>query len=150
MKKFRFPLRPVAVMRAHRELRAREALAAAIHEYVHAEEQLASARDRVGELAGIISRHRDGRLRAADASAFQQAYRLECAGEAAAARKAAEASAAMEQRRADYIDASRALKAVGKLEERARQAHRRAFLRAEQAELDEIAVGRAMRGGVQA
>ena len=34
MKRFRFPLRPVTVLRAHKELRAREAFAAAVHAYV--------------------------------------------------------------------------------------------------------------------
>ena len=46
MKRFRFPLRPVAVLRAHQELRAREAFGAAVHAYVAAEEQHAAAKAR--------------------------------------------------------------------------------------------------------
>ena len=51
MKKFRFPLQPVGVLRAHQELRAREVFAAAVHHYVQTEERLAALRRRVAELA---------------------------------------------------------------------------------------------------
>jgi hypothetical protein len=54
MKRFRFPLRPVAVLRAHREMRAREAFAASVHAYVQSEEVLARTRARVAELAGVL------------------------------------------------------------------------------------------------
>ena len=50
MKRFRFPLRPVAILRAHHQARAREAFAAAVHAYVTAEEGLAAMRRRRCEL----------------------------------------------------------------------------------------------------
>ena len=51
----------------------------------------------------------------------------------------------MEKRREEYIEANRRLKAVTKLEEKARSAHRLEGLRVEQAELDELAGFRAFR-----
>jgi flagellar FliJ protein len=145
VKRFQFPLRPVAVVRAHRELRAREALAAAIQVCVRADERLAQARARVAELENAISADRLKNWRAAAAAAAQQAYRRECGGEAEALKQVSQARAAMEKRREVYLEANRQVKAVAKLEEHARSAHYLEMLRAEQGELDEIAVTRAAR-----
>ena len=49
MKRFHFPLQPVVVLRAHGELRAREAFGAATLGVVRAQDQLAAARRRVPE-----------------------------------------------------------------------------------------------------
>ena len=75
MKKFRFPLRPVAVLRAHREVRARDAFAAAVHAYVASEERLAAARARVTELGRALFEGRAGRFLAADAASLFRVYR---------------------------------------------------------------------------
>jgi len=145
MKRFRFPLRPVAVLRAHRELRAREAFAAAVHAYVQAEEQLAGTRQRLAALGGALFDHRAGAFAPAEAAAQFRAYRAECEEEVQAERRAIAARDAMQQRRADYLAAGRELKVVEKLEERARHRHRAAHLRDEQAALDEYAGYRAAR-----
>jgi flagellar protein FliJ len=78
MKRFHFPLRPVAVVRAHRELRARDAFAAAVHAYVQSEERLANTRTRVAELERMLFAGRSERFGAADAAALFRVYRAEC------------------------------------------------------------------------
>ena len=62
MKRFRFPLRPVAVIRAHKEMRAREAFAASVHSYVQTEERLATTRARVKELEQLLFAGRSERF----------------------------------------------------------------------------------------
>jgi flagellar FliJ protein len=145
MKKFRFPLQPVGVLRAHEELRARELFAAAVHVYVQAEERLTGLRKRVADLAEVLFHGRSDRFLAADAAALLRVYRGECNSVIAVEREVIEARAAMQQRRAEYIEANRRLKTVGKLEDKARERHRLEVLRAEQAELDELAGFRAFR-----
>ena len=145
MKKFRFPLRPVAVVRAHFELRAREAFGVAVRAYVTAEEQLATIRAHVAELESILFAGRRDRFSAAEAAGFFRAYRAECAREIAAEREVITARAAMTAARTAYLEAHRKLKVVHRLEDKARADHRRAMGRAEQAELDELASFRATR-----
>ncbi|HET7535181.1 MAG TPA: hypothetical protein VFJ90_01910, partial [Candidatus Didemnitutus sp.] len=72
MKRFRFPLRPVAVLRAHKEMRAREAFGAAVHAYVQAGEKLAATRARVAELERTLFAGRTERFFAADAASLQR------------------------------------------------------------------------------
>jgi flagellar FliJ protein len=139
MKRFRFPLRPIAVIRAHRELRAKEAFAAAVHAYVSAEEALAQTRARVSRLAQALSEHRGGVFSPVEAAETFRAYRAECEEVMRAERRMIEARDAMQRRRADYFDAHRELKVVQRLEEKARANHRLESSRAEQAEIDEFA-----------
>jgi flagellar FliJ protein len=145
MKKFRFPLQPVGVLRAHQELRARELFAAAVHHYVQTEERLAALRKRVAELAEVLFHGRSTRFLAADAAALMRVYRGECDAVITCEREVIEARDAMQQRRTEYIEANRRLKTVNKLEEQARDRHRLEVLRTEQAELDELASFRAFR-----
>jgi flagellar FliJ protein len=123
MKRFRFPLRPVAVLRAHRELRAREAFAASVHAYVESEERLAAVRQRVAELGRVLFDGRGERFLAADAASLFRVYRAECEDEMAAERACFAAREQMQLRRAEYLEANRHLKVVQKLEEKARGAH---------------------------
>jgi len=139
MKRFRFPLRPVTVIRAHRELRAREAFAASVHAYVQAEQHLAAVRAQVAELAHLLAAGRHGTFLAAEAADLFRVYRTECAAEIAVERQVIEARDAMNRRRAEYLEANRQLKIVDQLEERARARHRAETLRGEQAELDDFA-----------
>jgi flagellar FliJ protein len=139
MKRFRFPLRPVAVIRAHKELRAREAFAASVHVYVQAEERLAATRARVAALAQTLFDDRRSTFRAAEAAATFLSYRAECDEELKVERTVIEARDAMQKRRAEYLDASRQLKVVNKLEEKARAIHRAAALVEDQAAMDEFA-----------
>lgn len=139
MKRFRFPLRPVAVLRAHREMRAREAFAASVHVYVQAEERLATTRSRVGDLEQMLFAGREERFLAADAASLYRVYRAECQAEMEAEREVIEARAVMAKRRGEYLEANRQLKVVQRLEEKARDTHRRETLRVEQHEMDEFA-----------
>ena len=139
MKKFRFPLRPVAVLRAHREVRARDAFAAAVHAYVASEERLAAARARVTELGRALFEGRAGRFLAADAASLFRVYRAECAAGMDAERETIAARELMHQRRQEYLEANRQLKVVQRLEEKARANHRTEAQRVEQAALDEFA-----------
>jgi flagellar FliJ protein len=139
MKRFRFPLRPIAVIRAHAELRARETLAAAVHAYVSAEEQLAGTRARAARLALAMTEHRTGTFAPVEAAATFRAYRAECEEEIQAERRVIEARETMQRRRREYFAAHRELKVVQRLEEKARASFRLEAGRAEQAVLDEFA-----------
>jgi flagellar protein FliJ len=145
MKKFHFPLRPVAIMRAHRELLAREALAAATIAFGRTEERLTATRVRRMELEAIIRTSRQGSFRAADGAAFGQAYRREWTVEVDAQKQVAAARAALEKRRDACVEANRHLQVITRLEEKARALHRLEVQRVEQAEIDEMAGQRASR-----
>lgn len=148
MKKFRFPLQPVGVLRSHQELRAREVFATAVHHYVQTEERLAALRVRVADLAEVLFHGRTDRFLAADAAALFRVYRGECHAVIEVEREVIEARDAMQTRRQEYIEANRRLRTVQKLEEKARERHRLDGLRAEQGELDELAGFRAFRAPV--
>ena len=145
MKRFRFPLQPVAVLRAHQEIRAREAFAAAVHACVQAEETMNDARTRTAALASALQAGRRELYRAAEAAYSLAAYRRECAVELEAGRRLFAARAEMQQRRGDYVEAHRKLKVVQRLEEKARFSHSRAMHREEQAEFDDFAGRRVAR-----
>ncbi len=145
MKKFRFTLQPVGLLRSHQEQRAREVFAAAVHRYVQSEEKLAALRQRTAELAEVLFHGRSGRFLAAEAAALLRVYRGECQAVMDAEREVIEAREEMNKRRTEYIEANRRLKVVTKLEEKAREKHRLAVLRAGQEELDELAGFRAFR-----
>ena len=145
MKRFHFPLRPVAVLRAHKELRAREAFAASVHVYVQTEERLALTRTRVADLEQLLFAGRSGRFVAADAAALFRVYRTESHAELETEREVIAARDAMNQRRTEYIEANRQLKIIHRLEEKARDKNRAENARIEQNELDEFAGYRASR-----
>lgn len=145
MKRFRFPLRPVAVLRAHRELRAREALAAAIGELTAAERNLASIRARVDRLGSALTAARDGSFAALEAASSLSVFRRESLAEAEVTRAVADARRLVEQRRQEYLVANRELEIVRRLEAKARAAHRAEGLREEQIVLDDFAGFRAAR-----
>ena len=143
MKRFRFPLRPVAVVRAHRESRAREAFAAAVHAYVQAEEHLAATRTRVARFEAAVFHGRTGSFNAAEEAHNLAGYRCEAAAEIEAERAMIAARDAMNRRRVEYLEAHRQLEVVRRLEAKARTTHRLATNREEQAEFDEFATRRA-------
>lgn len=145
MKKFRFPLQPVGVLRTHQELRAREVFAQSVHTYVQAEERLAALRKRVADLAEVLFHGRSDRFLAADAAALLRVFRGESQAVIECEREVIEARDAMQARRQEYIDANRRLRTVQRLEAKARDRHRLDTLRAEQGELDELAGFRAFR-----
>jgi flagellar FliJ protein len=144
MKKFRFPLRPVAILRAHRHMRASEAFAVAVHAYVRAEEHLATLQLRRQELETDMHDGRREIFQAVVEISCWGAYRRVCAVEIMAERGVSEARAALDERRRQYLEAHRAVKVVEKLEEKARADYRLQGAREAQLELDELA---GQRGG---
>jgi flagellar export protein FliJ len=150
MKRFRFLLRPVAVLRAHRETRAREAFAAAVHTYVVSEQTLAATRARVAQFEQTLHHGRQGSFNAAEEAHNLRGYRREAAAEVDAERAMISARDAMEQRRADYLEAHRKLEVVRRLEAKARSAHQLATAREEQVVFDEFASRRARRAPAEA
>jgi flagellar FliJ protein len=139
MKRFHFPLRPVAVLRANREERAREQFSAAIHAYVLAEEELARTRTRMRALESELFEGRSKTCRAAEAAQLLADYRRECEAEIQTERRVLAARDEMHRCRAAYIDAHRELEMIQRLEQKARTTHRRETDRAEQAEFDDRA-----------
>ncbi|HYD84194.1 MAG TPA: flagellar FliJ family protein [Opitutus sp.] len=139
MKRFRFPLRPVAVLRAHQEVRAREVFAAAVHACVQAEEELARTRVRMRALEAALFSGRKETFRAAEAALLLSDYRRECAAEGEMERRVIAARDEMQKRRTDYVEAHRKVEVVQRLETKARTSHRLENDRAEQAEFDDYA-----------
>jgi flagellar export protein FliJ len=145
MKKFTFPLRSVATLRAHREHAAREALAAALRVCTDLEVRLAAARMCLNEMEQLRSAGRSGCFRPADDVAFFHAYRLQWASEEELRKQFAASVAHADKRRDACVEANREVKAIQRLESTALSAHRAGLGRAEQAEYDEHAGRRAAR-----
>lgn len=145
MKRFRFSLRPVAILRTHRDTRAREAFATAVHLYVQAEGELNRTRVRMSALEGALFSGRQQTFRAAEAALLLSDYRRECAAEAEAEKRMTAARDEMHRRRDDYLEAHRELEVVQRLEEKARINYRRETDREEQAEADDFANHRRIR-----
>ena len=139
MKRYRFPLRAIGVLRGHRELRAREVFAVAVRACAAAEENLAAVRDRKARLAADLAAGRHGTFAAAEAAALYRGYGRECEAEQSAARAAFAARSELQVRREQYLAARRDLEAINRLEEKSRAAYRRELERQDQRELDEFA-----------
>jgi flagellar FliJ protein len=139
MKRFRFPLKPVAILRAHREQRAKEVFAAAVQAAVKADMELMATRRRVAQFEAALAAGRKETFSALDEAQALAAYRAECAAEAQAEKLSREAHAASEQRRLEYIEAHRKVEIVKRLEDKARAEHRQAVGREEQADFDDFA-----------
>ena len=143
MKRFRFTLRSVTVLRTHREMQALDAFGRAVHQYVQAEEQLAAIRARQAALEAALFAGRRERFDAAHEAQSLAAYRGECVEEGTTERLMLAARAAMGARRTEYVEAHRQLKVVEHLEAKRRLAHRQEAARLEQVEFDGSA-GRAL------
>ena len=145
MKRFRFSLRPVAILRAHRDSRALGLFATAVRAYVKSEEELAAIRQRVAAFEAALFAGRRETFAAAAEAFTLAAYRRESGLEIAAERAVFAARAEMGRRREDYLEAHRQLEVMTRLEQTAREGYRLAANRAEQAEFDEFAGRRAGR-----
>ena len=139
MKKFRFPLRSVATLRAMRESRERESFALAVRATQAAAEEHRLAGDRVVALDAAIREHRAVAFRAADQPAFAQARRDAVGLEQAAAARLAAARTEQERRRQIWLEARRDLRLLENLETRARAEHQREVDHEQQALLDDRA-----------
>jgi flagellar export protein FliJ len=145
MKKFVFSLKSVAILRAHREHAAREALAAANRVCTALELRLNAARMCLNEMEQLRSAGRSGCFRPADDVAFFHAYRLQWAAESDLRKQLTAAVAQADKRRDACVEANREVKAIDRLEATALAAHRAHAGRVEQAEFDEHAGRRAAR-----
>lgn len=139
MKRFRFPLNPVKVVRLQAKQRAQESFAAGVQAYVAAEENLAATRNRVARLGEDLRAERGAGVRAAEAAFVFAAYRREAAAEVEAERQVFAAKAEMEKRREAYLESHRRLEVINRLETKARTHYRLEFQREEQIEFDELA-----------
>jgi hypothetical protein len=77
MKRYRFPLRSVTVVRTHQETRARDAFASSIHALVQAEGDLVRARSRRDDFATLLRHGRSGTFSPAAEAQSLTAYRQE-------------------------------------------------------------------------
>lgn len=145
MKRFRFALRPVAVLRAHREMRAKEVFAHAAQAYGKTQEDLAQKRAQVAGIEAALSAGRQGSFSAAEESQALFAYRQECKAETESEQTMLAARGVLEQRRTEYLAARRQLEVVRRLEEKARSRHRDEAAHEEQAESDDFASRQALR-----
>ena len=143
MKKFHFTLRAVGVVRAHKERLAREALSVAMAARAAAESRLADAQRSVLALEAQMRAVRSGGVRPMDVVAAQEAHRRELLVIEQMRKQLAVAHAEFERCRQLCIEANRQVKVIERLENDARQAHRAASLKSEQAEFDEMAGHRA-------
>lgn len=139
MKKFRFPLKPVATLRAHREQLAREAFAAAVQAGVRAEGVLAQARARVVQFEAAVATGRQGSFSAMNQVHALTAYRAELEVEKQAEKALQAAHIFTNQKRLEYVEAHRRVEVISRLEEKAREEHRLEALREEQANYDDFA-----------
>lgn len=145
MKRFRFSLQPLAVVRAHREQQAKAIFASAVQAHAKTEEDLVRTRSRIAAFEAALNAGRQQAFSAATAAEALHAYRAERGLEKDAERTVQVARETMEQRRVDYIAAHRNLEVVHRLETKARTLHRAENARAEQSEFDDFSSRRAMR-----
>lgn len=146
MKRFRFPLQAVAVLRAHRELRAQEAFGHAVQALQRAEAEHAAVQRRVAQLERALSANRQGTFSASEQMQALAAYRQERVVELSSEKAVASAQNLVNQRRAEYLEAHRNVEVVKRLEQKARAAHQLECNREEQAAFDDFAVRRSSRG----
>jgi flagellar FliJ protein len=139
MKRFRFALQPVALLRAHRELRAREALGEALQGVARAEGELTLVRDRQERFESAVRAARSARFLPGDETQVLAAYRQECAVEAKAEREVEAARSTLHRCRGEYLAAKRGVEVLSKLEQKARHEHRLEAYHEEQAALDDFA-----------
>jgi flagellar FliJ protein len=137
MKKFRFPLRSVAIVRSIRELKAREQFSLAVHAFVKATEHLQLLRDRLAALEEILRSGRSLKFRAGDEASFIEAYKVETIAATKASVDVDKARASMEAARQAWLGSRRDLRVVESLEQKARITHRREVEREDQAALDD-------------
>lgn len=139
MKKFKFTLRPVAILRAHHQLKAEQAMTAAATEVARNEAQVAAAHARTVELEDMIAAGRRGPFRPDLQVSFLQSYGRERTAEAAAGKALDAARIEMAKRRQALMEAQKQVKVVSQLETKARANYRAESQRAEQNEIDERA-----------
>ncbi len=141
MKKFRFPLRTVAMVRNVAELRAREQFSKAFQTYAEVESRLQEARARLKDLEESLRSGRTATFRASDQVNFLHAVRDETVKATKIEAELASARQALEASRQAWLGTRRDVRIIEKLEDKARLEHRHELEREIQAELDDRTCG---------
>lgn len=144
MKKFRFPLEPVATLRNLQEMRASEAFSGANRRVAECGEQLGRQQLRVAQFVESLILQRSAGFPGAVQASFLQAYRGELAQEKQAGEALAAAEREQEAARQRWIQAHLQVRLVEKLRSRARERFQTELVRFEQRQLDD----RLPRGGL--
>jgi flagellar export protein FliJ len=139
MKRFRFPLQPVATLRDRQEMLARQQFARAVQEAARCAAALDDATARVDALVAALLDGRAGRHGGAVHAAHLAAHQLEVQAAARAAAALAAAEHARETARQRWLEARLQVRLIENLRERARTRHLAETFRAEQVQLDERA-----------
>lgn len=137
MKKFRFPLRSVATVRALAELRAREAFSRAVQTYVEAEQHLRLIRERIQQFQEILLSARETPFRAGEQVSFLNALRQETVNATKAEAEVAKARAALETARQAWLESRRDVRVIENLETKARVAYLHEVEREDQHAMDD-------------
>lgn len=137
MKKFRFTLNSVAVVREVREALRREVFAGALREASTAERALEKVIAERTALAAALAASRTGTFRPAVQTAGLAAQQRMVQQEAEASTVLERARQTLEQRRAEWLAARREVRLLEQLKARAKERHRLELARAEQRELDD-------------
>jgi len=137
MKKFRFALSSVSVVREVRETLRREVFASAVRETTAAERALEKVIAERAALAAALAASRAGTFRPALQTAGLAAQQRCAETEVEAASLLQRARQALEQRRTVWLAARRDVRLLEQLKDRAKARHRIEVARAEQRELDD-------------
>lgn len=139
MKRFRFHLESVKTVRSLGEQRAREIFAAELRNLVTADMVLRDARAWREALVEETGGSRAQTFRTGDQTAAIEALASAVATEKNAVKRRELADAALAEARSRWLGCRRELEVIHRLEARARELHREAAEKAEQAILDEHA-----------
>ena len=144
MKKFTFPLQPVATLRNLQEMRASEAFAGANRRVEACGAALADQQLRVAQFVESLIVCRTTGVAGPTQAAFMQAYRAELDQEKTATHELEQARQAQEAARQRWIEAHLQVRLVEKLRGKARERFQTELFRFEQRQLDD----RLPRGGL--
>ena len=137
MKRFRFSLQSLKIVREARELRAREVFGAAVRVVNAADAHLSTTRREKADFERTLLAERGSSFRPADQAAFLQAHRRLITREQEAVVALQRATAERESRRAEWLNSRRDLRLIENLEDGARRTHRAAEDREAQLLLDD-------------
>lgn len=137
MKKFRFSLSSVTVVREAREALRREVFAGALRDATEAERALQRVIEERAALAVALTASRAGTFRPSMQVAGAVAEQRVARNEGEARSVLSRARQALEQRRVEWLAARRDVRLLERLKERARERYRMELARVEQRELDD-------------
>lgn len=137
MRRFKFPLKPVIVVREAREARARDAFLAAVHAAIAAERELERLASERASIERVLVAERRSSFRAAEQAAFLQSLHHAEARETAAREAVREANEFREKQRQAWLESRRDVRLIEKLRTTALEKFRRDFEREAQRILDD-------------